>query len=297
VLGAAGFFGQLQDALNTVWEVTPKPGGGILDMIKGRFLSFTMVLGIGFLLLVSLLISTVLANLTNVVGNMLPGADLLAQIINFVVSFLVVTLLFAMIYKVLPDAVIAWSDVWVGAAITALLFNIGKFLLGLYLGSSSIASTYGAAGSLVVLLVWVYYSAQILLFGAEFTQVYAQRFGSRIVPADNAVAVTEAQRAQEGAPHSGSTDAQVAADSPVSPVVVVVNETLPKRADPVNEMEIITAQPVPPPRQRWSLLLLGVAIYNTLVGGIVVIWSLMRPRPSESPPTRTSKSIFARRRG
>jgi membrane protein len=198
VLGAAGFFGQLQDALNTVWEVTPKPGGNLLDMIKARFLSFTMVLGIGFLLLVSLIISTLLANLSTFVSSILPGAEFLAQIINFMLSFGVVTLLFAMIYKVLPDVIIGWRDVWVGAVITALLFNLGKFLLGLYLGNTAIASSYGAAGSLVVLLVWVFYSAQILLFGAEFTQVYARRYGSHILPAENAVAVTDAERAQEG---------------------------------------------------------------------------------------------------
>ena len=130
--------------------------------------------------LVSLIISTLLANLSTFVSSILPGAEFLAQIINFVLSFGVVTLLFAMIYKVLPDVIIGWRDVWVGAVITALLFNLGKFLLGLYLGNTAIASSYGAAGSLVVLLVWLYYSTQILLFGAELTFVYAQRFGSGV---------------------------------------------------------------------------------------------------------------------
>ncbi|MEO8607547.1 MAG: YihY/virulence factor BrkB family protein [Chloroflexota bacterium] len=178
LLGAAGLFGQLQDALNTVWGVPPRPNRGIIGTIKDRFISFAMVLGIGFLLLVSLVISTVLSALNGWVTGMLPGAEFLAQLLNFAVSFGVVTLLFAAIYKVLPDTPIEWSDVWIGAAVTALLFTIGKFLLGLYLGNSTIASSYGAAGSFVVLLVWIYYSAQILLLGAEFTQVYARRHGS-----------------------------------------------------------------------------------------------------------------------
>jgi membrane protein len=201
IFGAAGFFGQLQDALNTIWEVQPKPNRGIKDVIRERFLSFTMVLGIGFLLLVSLVISAVLSSLHNFVIGLLPGAQLLTQILNFVLSFGVVTLLFAMIYRVLPDVDLAWKDVAIGAVITALLFTIGKFLLSLYLGNSGVASSYGVAGSFVVLLLWVYYSAQILLFGAEFTQVYARRHGSLYIqPTENAMPVTAEQRAQEGRP-------------------------------------------------------------------------------------------------
>ena len=178
LFGASGLFGQLQDALNTIWEVKPKPERSILGMVKDRFLSFTMVLGIGFLLLVSLIISAVLSALNPYLTDLLPGSIYLIQILNVVISFGVITLLFAMIYKVLPDVKIAWGDVWIGAAVTSLLFTLGKFLIGLYLGNSSAGSAYGAAGSLVVLLLWVYYSAQILLFGAEFTQVYAKRRGS-----------------------------------------------------------------------------------------------------------------------
>ncbi len=131
----------------------------------------------------------------------MPGVELIGQAINFVISFAVVTLLFAAIYKVLPDVTIAWRDVWIGAAVTALLFTIGKLLIGLYLGHASVGSTYGAAGSLLVLLVWIYYSAMILFFGAEFTQVYARRYGSRIVPSEGAVPLTGAARAQMGIPH------------------------------------------------------------------------------------------------
>jgi membrane protein len=138
-----------------------------------------MVLVVGLLLLISLVLSAALAALNNLVSGMIPQMQLLAQILNFVVSFGIITLLFALIYKYLPETDIAWRDVWVGSALTALLFTIGKQLIGLYLGNSGLSSTYGAAGSFVVILVWIYYSAQILLFGAEFTQVFARRFGSR----------------------------------------------------------------------------------------------------------------------
>ena len=295
ILGAAGFFGQLQDALNTVWEVAPKPGGGIVGMLKSRFLSFTMVLGIGFLLIVSLLASTALSYVSNFVVGVMPGAEFLAQVLNFIISFLVITLLFAMIYKVLPDVVIAWKDVWIGAAITALLFTIGKFLLGLYLGSSSISSSYGAAGSLVVLLVWVYYSAQILLFGAEFTQVYARRYGSRIVPSENAVFITEEKRAQEGMPdpkkleddEKGEDDKENATaetESPQAPPAVVPTK---ERIQQAVEDEVIHAEALSPTREpqaerRFSILLIGLAIYNTAVAGLVVVWSMISANKSVS---------------
>ncbi|HYN87506.1 MAG TPA: YihY/virulence factor BrkB family protein [Ardenticatenaceae bacterium] len=200
ILGASGVFGQLQDALNTIWEVAPKPGRGILGMVKDRFISFTMVLGIAFLLLVSLVVSAGLGALGTFFGNLLPLPEFVLQALNFVISFGVITLLFAMIYKVLPDVDIAWRDVWVGAAITALLFTIGKFAIGLYLGKSSVSSSFGAAGALIVILVWIYYSAQLLFLGAEFTQVYARRFGSRIQPEEDAVPVTGEARAQQGMP-------------------------------------------------------------------------------------------------
>jgi membrane protein len=196
LFGASGVFGELQDALNTVWGVKPKPGRGILGTIKQRFLSFAMVAGIAFLLLVSLTVSAALAAVGKFTEGLLPTEIL--HVVNFVTSFAVITLLFAMIYKLLPDARIAWSDVWIGAAVTALLFTIGKFAIGLYLGKSSVASAYGAAGSLVILLVWIYYSAQILFFGAEFTEVYARRYGSGFKVAPDAVPVTQEAREQQG---------------------------------------------------------------------------------------------------
>ncbi len=216
LLGAAGVFGQLQDALDTVWEVTPKPGQGIMAIVRQRFVSFTMVLGIGFLLLVSLVISAAVTAVGTLISQSVPHSALLLQLVNFVISFGVIMLLFALIYKVLPDVAIGWRDVWMGAAVTALLFTFGKLLIGLYLGSSSIGSAYGAAGSFVILLLWIYYSAQILLFGAEFTQVYARTYGSRILPSSNAVKLSEADRVQQGIPRS-KTKAQLAAPVSDSP--------------------------------------------------------------------------------
>ena len=209
--GASGVFTELQDSLNTIWEVAPKPGQGVFAAVKNRFLSFAMVLGIGFLLLVSLVLSTVLIGVGNYLGNSIPHLVLLWQILNFVISFGVITALFAMIYRLLPDVKIAWSDVWLGAAITSLLFAIGRWAIGLYLAKSSVGSTYGAAGSFVVFLLWVNYSAQILFFGAEFTQVYANKYGSQIVPNKNAIALTDEARAQQGIPHASQL--QEAADA------------------------------------------------------------------------------------
>ncbi|MCI0396072.1 MAG: YihY/virulence factor BrkB family protein [Chloroflexi bacterium] len=200
LFGASGVFGQLQDAMNTIWEVMPKPGRGILGTIRARFFSFTMVLGVAFLLLVSLLISAALAALDEFVVGLLPGFEVVLQIVNGVVSLAVITFLFALIFKYVPDVKIAWSDVGIGAAITALLFTLGKIAIGLYLGNSAVSSTYGAAGSLVVILLWVYYSVQILFLGAEFTQVYANNYGSHIVADRGAIPLTEEARAQQGIP-------------------------------------------------------------------------------------------------
>lgn len=207
ILAATGAFTQLQEALNTVWEVAPAPGAGIVHTLRKRILSFSLILGIAFLLLVSLVVSAALAGLGNFLESLFPGAAWLIQILNVVISFAVITLLFAMMYKYMPDAEIAWKDVLVGAALTTLLFTVGKFVLGLYLGRSGATSAYGAAGSLVLILLWVYYSAQIFLFGAEFTQVYARKYGSRVVPDEDAVWLTEGQRIQEGRPSQETVEA------------------------------------------------------------------------------------------
>lgn len=183
IWGASNVFVQLQDSLNTIWGVEPKPREqGWQNMLRERFLSFSMILVIGFLLLVSLILSAVLSALGGYFNNILPGMEWVWQLVNFVISFGVTILLFAAIYKVLPDADFAWRDTWMGATATALLFTVGKWLLGLYLGNQSTASAYGAAGSLVILLIWIYYSAQIFFFGAEFTQVYARSMGEGVAP-------------------------------------------------------------------------------------------------------------------
>ena len=182
LIGASGVFAQLQDALNTVWNVQPKPGRGVGGFIRKRLLSFCMVLAIGFLLILSLIISTVISTLSKYNTDFLPGSDFLWSHIDFFVSLGLRIFMFALMYKYVPDVKIAWKDVLVGAIITALLFSFGQFLLERYLSQSSAASAYGAAGSLIVFLAWVYYSAQIILFGAEFTQVYAHRYGSKIIP-------------------------------------------------------------------------------------------------------------------
>ena len=189
LFGASGVFGQLQDALNTVWGVKPKPGAGIWGFVKTRFLSFAMVGGVCFLLLVSLTLSSVVHLFSDQMKHVLPGGDLVPLLVNLLLDLVVVTLLFALIFKYLPDARIAWRDVWIGAGLTTLFFLIGKWALGLYLGSGSAGSAYGAASALITTLVWVYYSGQILLFGAEFTETYATQYGSRVVPAEGAVKV------------------------------------------------------------------------------------------------------------
>jgi membrane protein len=191
LFGASGVFAQLQMSLNMIWGVQPKPGRGILGIIQDRILSFGFILVVGFLLLVSLLLTAAIAFVGHRFGDMVPGMEALVQILNSIFSLAVIALLFAMIFKFLPDAKIAWRDVWIGAFITAALFTLGKFALGLYLGRSGVGSSYGAAGSLIVLLLWVFFSSQIVFFGAEFTQVYANRFGSRVAPSGNAVAVSK----------------------------------------------------------------------------------------------------------
>jgi membrane protein len=197
VLTATGMFIELQDALNTIWRVETKPGHSMMGFIRIRLMSFAMIVGIAFLLLVSLIVSAALAALSRYVNELLPGLGILSVVASDLVSFIVVTVLFALIFKILPDVKIAWRDVWVGGAVTSLLFTLGKFLLGWYLGHSTTISAYGAAGSLVLILLWVYYSAQILFFGAEVTKVYATRFGKEVYPASYARWITAPQSAKE----------------------------------------------------------------------------------------------------
>ncbi len=189
LFAASGVFGELQAAMNTIWKVQPKPGRGIVGFLKDRFFSFAMVLGTGFLLLTSLILSTAVAAMSSYLVGVVPVLKPALMVADTIASATIITLLFALIFKILPDAKIAWRDVWVGAVLTMFVFLIGKAMIGAYLGRSSYGSAYGAAGSLVVLVVWVYYSSQIVYFGAEFTQVYAKRYGARIEPAANAESI------------------------------------------------------------------------------------------------------------
>lgn len=177
LLGASGVLGQLKDAMNTIWNVEPMKSGGFLNFIRDRFLSMAMVLGIGFLLLVTLLFDAIISGMGDYLTGGAGGEALLLTL-QQIISFGLVTVLFALIFRYLPDVRIAWHDVWFGSLFTAGLFVLGKLALGLYLGKAAVGSSYGAAGALVIVLLWVYYSAQILLFGAEFTQVYARTHGT-----------------------------------------------------------------------------------------------------------------------
>lgn len=184
-LGATGAFLELQTALNAVWRVKPKEGQSFIrSLVQQRLISFGLVVGVGFLLLTSLLVSTGLAAANKYMGETFPAAAVVWEAANVIVSLFVITLLFAMVYKVLPDVKLEWRDVWVGALVTAGLFTLGKFVIGLYLGTSTFASSYGAAGSVIVLLLWVYYSSQIILLGAEFTKAYVEQFGPRPPPTE-----------------------------------------------------------------------------------------------------------------
>lgn len=189
LFGASGAFNELQSALNTIWGVAPKPGRGFAGLVRDRFFSFAMVLAVAFLLMASLVVSAGLEGAGKFFAQYLPGGAGIWLLANFVISLAVTTGLFGLIFKVVPEAQIAWRDVLVGAAVTAILFAVGKWGLGFYIGRSGVTSSFGAAGSLVALVVWIYYSSQIVFLGAEFTQVFARRFGGRIRPDEGAVSV------------------------------------------------------------------------------------------------------------
>ena len=217
LVGASGVFAQLKESLNTIWEVKPKPSQGVWGFIRTRLLSFGMVLVIGFLMLASLILSTMLTALNKQVEQTFGIPPFVSGLLAFAVPLLVEILLFAMIFKFLPDAKILWKNVWVGAAVTALLFEIGKALLTWYLGSGSMKSTFGAGAAPVLLLVWVYYTSLILFFGAEFTEVYARATGHVVEPKENAMRVTPEERAEQGlepdiVPHPSAAAAMAGRD-------------------------------------------------------------------------------------
>jgi len=240
LFGASGVIGQLQDAMNTIWEVQPKPGLGIIGTIKKRFFTFSVVLGTGFMLLVLLVLSAGLTALNTYFQGLLPGSELFWQVINQVVSVGLVAALFALMFKLLPDVKIQWRSVWIGGLVTSILFNIGKFLIGLYLGRSSVGDVYGAAGSLVIFLLWIYYSAQIFFMGAEFTQVYARHSGHQIQPDKDAVRMTEEDRIQQGIAHRETVTAAVRAQNGEEPArhKEVVVELLPVPEGPLQEKQL-----------------------------------------------------------
>ena len=205
IFAATGVFTELKDSLNTIWEVQPKPGLGIVQMIIDRFFAFAMVLVIWFLMLISLVTSALMAAAVRAASPFVVGV----QFLEALLSMTLITLLFALIYRVLPDVRVAWRHVWLGAFVTAGLFVIGKSLFGLYLGHTSLGSSYGAAGSLVIVILWVYYSCLILLFGAEMTQVQARIEHAPLEPTEKAVHVTEHSRAQQGIPRTADIEEAV----------------------------------------------------------------------------------------
>ena len=227
LIGATSVFGELQDALDRIWRAPArnKPSG-LWGLLRTRLLSFGMILGIAFLLMVSLVLGAVISALGNWWGDYFGGWTVLAQVVNVVVGFVLTTGVFAMIYKLMPRVTVRWHDVALGALVTALLFTVGKFLIGLYIGKSGVASGFGAAGSLVVVFIWVYYSAQVFLMGAEFTWVYARTFGSmrEMAPADHAAMVAE-----EGVP-TRSADAVSATTPSATPATAAAPEASPPDA-------------------------------------------------------------------
>lgn len=205
LFGASGVFGELKNALNTIWGVTIKLGQPLIRLFFDRLLSFGMVVGIGFLLLVSLVVTAALAALSTYMRGLLEWPPGVLHALDFLVSLGVVTVLFAMIFKILPNVKLRWHDVWIGSLVTSLLFVFGQFLISLYLGKSSISSSYGAAGSVIIILVWIYYSSSILFFGAEFTKVYARKCRHGIEPTDDAILLPAPNKSEPG---KGGEDSQ-----------------------------------------------------------------------------------------
>jgi membrane protein len=209
LFGATNLFSQLQEALNVVWNVQPKPGIGIAGMVRMRLGAFLLVIGVILLLVASLVATALLAALGDLMAGLFPGANILFTVVNWLLSLVIFAALFALIFKILPDVRLSWGDVFPGALFTALLFVIGKELIGLYMGQAAIGSAYGAAGSLVVLLLWIFYTAQIFLFGAVFTHLHIQQRGVEVQPDAIAVQLTERERIQQGMPRNETIQASL----------------------------------------------------------------------------------------
>lgn len=210
ILGALAVFVQLQDAFDTIWEVTPDPKANLWRLMRNRLLSFTMVLVVGFLLLVALVIGALLTAVGSYLETRMAYYGLFITFVNFLLPVVFTGVLFTIMFKVLPNVHLSWGDVWPGALLTAVLFNLAKYAIGFYLGSAHVGSSVGAAGSMLAILVWVYFSAQILFFGAEFTQVYVKRYRRKPEPAPDAVPMSEADRVKQGMPHRAEVEAAAA---------------------------------------------------------------------------------------
>ncbi|MBC7942588.1 MAG: YihY/virulence factor BrkB family protein, partial [Chitinophagaceae bacterium] len=277
LIGATTVFGELQDALDRIWRAPARAKtSGLVTLVRTRILSFGMILGIAFLLMVSLVAGAGIAALGKWWGGWFESWEVLAQIINAVVGFVMTTAVFALIYKLMPRVKVSWGDVWVGATVTALLFTVGRFLISLYIGKTGVASGFGAAGSVAVIFVWVYYSAQVFLVGAEFTWVYAQRFGSRRhraepTPEDSPVAPPIPERSQEGVPDLDVVAVPAAAmpSRQVGPAQDAAALRAPVRASGSS------VQP-PSPWQRPSVLLVP-AVAGAAFGAALVLISRLLP--------------------
>jgi membrane protein len=256
LFGASGVFSELQDALNVIWETTTQTASGFFGMVKQRLFSFGMVLSVGFLLLVSLLLSAALAFIGRSFGELVPVPPAILQVVNFLVSFLVITVLFGLMFKYVPAAKVSWRNVTVGAVGTALLFTVGKFLLGLYLGKASVGSTYGAAGSFVAVIVWIYYSAQIFFFGAEFTHVYATTHaGNKATaqqPPASQVGKTETDTPKSTAPAVGVTAPPANVLPAAKPQPETVRDTRPVSLPPPSAVQVM------PQKRSWLLMAVGL---------------------------------------
>ena len=296
LIGATTVFGELQDALDRIWRAPTREGSGIWNLLRARLLSFGMILGVGFLLIASLVVSAALAALGKWWAPLFGGWEVLAQVVNFLISFGLVTVIFAMIYKIMPRVKIEWHDVWIGAAVTSLLFTIGKILIGVYIGKSGVASGFGAAASLVVMLIWVYYSAQIFLLGAEFTWVYAHTFGSlkdQPMPA-KAPAVPDASGATAAGgdaarPQKPSAEAAapVAPALPAAPGVprpaIAATSLLPTEA-----RDVVAAPLVTPARA-------AVAVASAVVAAVPAPARVARPRTEARGTITEQTADFLRR--
>ncbi len=281
LLSASGVFGELQDSLNTIWEVRPKPNRGIMGIVHDRFLTLSMVLGIAFLLLLSTVLTSVITGLPGSFFGNLFGTAIVAKTVvglgTFVIITGVVTVLFAAIFKLLPDVIVSWRDVWLGAFLTSLLFQIGKWALGFYMGKAA-GSAVGALGAVIIMLVWVNYSAQILFFGAEFTQVYANQYGSRVVPAANAEPLTEDMRQQAGIAH--------APGSPSHPDNVAAGTTAPPQRR-------LASAPSPSPAGK-GIVLSGLPVAVGVVLGRL-LWHRYKGSQLHAPAIRADWDDAARK--